>query len=195
MTENQFILFSDFNCPFCYAMDRRITASGMEDKVSWRGVQHAPHLLTPMAEADPGLARELQVEVRGIHRWAPDLPIAVPRGKPNTARPIAAAAAAFRQDPAHAHQFKSSIYAAFWKDGLDISSQEVLDTLARAAGITVPLDLAAVAPEVARWQGEWLGSGLGSVPSMIRTDGQALVGLAAEEEVRAFLSGIVRAGG
>jgi predicted DsbA family dithiol-disulfide isomerase len=147
-----------------------------------------------MADGDPGLARELQVEVRGIHRWAPDLPIAVPRGKPNTARPIAAAAAAFRQAPTKAHRFKSSLYEAFWRDGRDISSPEVIDDLARAAGLTDPLDLAAVSNDVARWQGEWLGSGLGSVPSMVRSDGQALVGLASLEDLRSFFSGIVRVG-
>ena len=85
-------LYSDFNCPFCYAMHERLHALGVMDRISWQGVQHAPHLPVPMAGWAGHLAAELKQEVQMVRRLAPELPIAVPPGKPNTGRAIAAAA-------------------------------------------------------------------------------------------------------
>jgi predicted DsbA family dithiol-disulfide isomerase len=42
-----FVLYSDFNCPFCYAFGERIMALGMVHRIDWRGVQHAPTFPLP----------------------------------------------------------------------------------------------------------------------------------------------------
>jgi predicted DsbA family dithiol-disulfide isomerase len=39
-----YTLYSDFNCPFCYAMHDRLHEMKLLDRCEWRGVQHASHL-------------------------------------------------------------------------------------------------------------------------------------------------------
>src|SRR5574341_165313 len=80
----QIVVYSDFNCPFCYAMHERLHGYGVLDRVAWRGVQHAPHLPIPMARWNGPLMDELRHEVAMVGRLAPTLPIVVPEGKPNT---------------------------------------------------------------------------------------------------------------
>ena len=92
-------LYSDFNCPFCYAMHERLHSLGVMDRISWQGVQHAPHLPVPMAGWAGHLAAELKQEVQMVRRLAPELPVAVPPGKPHTGRAIAASARALHIDP------------------------------------------------------------------------------------------------
>ena len=43
-----FTLFSDFNCPFCYALHERLHRLQLLDHCAWKGVQHAPYLPIPM---------------------------------------------------------------------------------------------------------------------------------------------------
>jgi predicted DsbA family dithiol-disulfide isomerase len=42
-----YTLYSDFNCPFCYAMYERLHEMNLLNRCKWRGVQHAPHLSKP----------------------------------------------------------------------------------------------------------------------------------------------------
>ncbi len=40
--QESFLFYSDFNCPFCYALNERILTVGDVSKVEWRGIQHMP---------------------------------------------------------------------------------------------------------------------------------------------------------
>ncbi|MGB5046240.1 MAG: hypothetical protein WBO11_14885, partial [Nitrospira sp.] len=55
------------------------------------------------------LAAELKQEVQMVRRLAPELPIAVPPGKPNTGRAIAASARALHMDPLRGGEFVRSL--------------------------------------------------------------------------------------
>jgi hypothetical protein len=66
--------------------------------VSWKGVQHAPHLPKPMKLWQGSLAAELRHEVSVVQRLAPELPIRLPSGKPNTGPAIALAASQIQRD-------------------------------------------------------------------------------------------------
>jgi hypothetical protein len=35
-----FIVYADFNCPFCYALNERLHAMGLGERVDFRSVQH-----------------------------------------------------------------------------------------------------------------------------------------------------------
>ena len=183
------IVYSDFNCPFCYVLNERIHAAGVADRVQWRGVQHAPHLTIPMAAADPILGSELQQEVRAIRQWAPEIDIVVPLGKPNTGPANAAVAAALLADTSAARDFKDSLYRAFWQQGADLSDAKVLRELARAAGVPEQRAEADVATTVADWQDDWMKSGFRGVPAMLRSDGQRLEGLVSQQVLQAFVEG------
>lgn len=183
------ILYSDFNCPFCYALGERLIAAASTHRVEWRGVQHAPYLPIPMANAGAALAAELSNEVGAIRRLAPEVSIALPRGKPNTGPAIRAVAAALKIDRERAHAFKDSLYREFWQRGADISDAGLLRELAKAAGFPQQLDGSEIELTVSEWQQAWESNGLSGVPAMIRGDGAALVGLATREAISDFLEG------
>lgn len=183
------ILYSDFNCPFCYALGERLIVTASAHRVEWRGVQHAPYLPIPMANAGAALAAELSNEVGAIRRLAPEVSIALPRGKPNTGPAIRAVAAALKIDRERAHAFKDSLYREFWQRGADISDAGLLSELAKAADFPQQLDGSEIELTVSEWQQAWESNGLSGVPAMIRGDGAALVGLATREAISDFLEG------
>ncbi|MEO5573495.1 MAG: DsbA family protein, partial [Gammaproteobacteria bacterium] len=167
------ILYSDFNCPFCYALGERLLAAKAAHTIEWRGVQHAPYLPIPMANAGAALAAELTGEVRAIHQLAPELAIALPRGKPNSGPAIRAVAAALQINSFGAHALKDALYREFWLRGTDISDASVLQALAHAAGLSDEGNISGTA-KAAEWQHAWEASGLGGVPAMVRGDGEIL---------------------
>jgi predicted DsbA family dithiol-disulfide isomerase len=180
-------LFTDLNCPFCYATETRLERLGLSDRVTWRGVEHEPDLSVPMDRHDVQIAGELQEEVRSVQSRAPEVPIAVPPGKANTSNGLLATAAALRADPAKGARFRQAVYQAFWRDGRDVSDPAVLAELAEEAGLpplrTRPED----ALEVAAWRLEWERSPLRGVPLLVREDGETVYGLKDAEILDAFV--------
>lgn len=184
-------VYSDFNCPFCYALNERLNALGVSEKLAWRGVQHAPHLPVPMEQRLGARAEEMHQEVEAVCRLAPDLSIAPPTGKPSTSRAIRAAALVFGIDQERGRAFKDLLYRALWCEGLDISNPSILDRLAWTAGLGTmsfaALDSRLVEATTSRWQEDWAQTGAGAVPVMIRQDGVRLIGLADRDRILTFL--------
>jgi 2-hydroxychromene-2-carboxylate isomerase len=148
-------LFTDLNCPFCYATEQRLERLGVSDRITWRGVEHEPELPVPMARDDAEIAAELAAEVASVQSRAPEVAIAVPPGKANTAPGLLAAAAALRTDADKGAAFRQAVYRAFWRDGKDVSDPQVLAELAQAVGLPAPrtrpedaLTVALLAPRV-----------------------------------------------
>src|SRR5262245_45744306 len=121
-----FELFSDFNCPFCYALHERLYDLNLIDRCDWRGVQHAPHLPSPMKPWQGSLGAELRHEVAVVQRLAPELPITLPPGKPNTKPAIERAIALLGLNRTNGMEFIRRTYRAFWCEGQDISDRKVL---------------------------------------------------------------------
>jgi predicted DsbA family dithiol-disulfide isomerase len=182
------VLYTDLNCPFCYATEERIAALGLEDAVEWRGVEHEPDLPVPMDTDDEEIAGELAGEVESVSGRAPEVPIALPPGKPNTARALLAAASSTRTAPDGGRAFRLDVYRAYWRDGADISDAAVLGAIARrhdGAGGDVE---SADRRRVAEWQIGWERAPLRGVPLLVRPDGQTLYGLKDSAEIAAFLA-------
>jgi len=184
----EFVLYSDFNCPFCYAFGERVIQLQAADRIAWRGVQHAPHLAVPMASAGPTFRRELEREVQSIQRLAPDVPISLPRGKPNTGPAIQAVASALRIDGEKAHALATSFYRALWQHRRDISDSATIHTLMAEAGLHDAIDAAAADSITRSWHNAWLERGVGSVPELVRRDGEALIGLVDRDILHSFLA-------
>ncbi|SLM49337.1 conserved protein of unknown function [Nitrospira japonica] len=183
-----FVLYSDFNCPFCYALHERLHRMKLLESVDWRGVQHAPYLPRPMRQWDGTMKAELQYEVPAVRRLDPDLLIELPKGKPNTARAIDWAARLLSSDIHGGMEFVRLVYAAFWRDGLDISDEAVLDQLAAQHTDTgIPGRAEERSGSIAReWEEGWHGTGQSSVPILVSPDDRLLVGCVPSEQIVRF---------
>lgn len=177
--DRSYVLYSDFNCPFCYALHERLHGMELIDHCEWRGVQHAPHLPRPMKPWSGSLGAELRHEVAVVQHLAPGLPIALPAGKPNTGPAIALAASQLQRDRTAGMKIVRAIYRAFWVEGKDISNPLVLDEF----GIADGTDLDHL---MAEWNDDWQETGQAGVPLIVSPAGEFLVGCVPAEQVREF---------
>lgn len=181
-----FLLYSDFNCPFCYALHERLHDLNLIDRCEWRGVQHAPHLPRPMRPWNGALGAELRHEVAMVQRLAPRLSIALPPGKPNTLPAIQFAITLLRINRQEGMRFIRQTYRTFWCDGKDISDPKVLNRLATC---DLSQDLIDESLNIARaWDLAWRETGHGGVPLIVSPDGDILVGCVPEDTVRRFFA-------
>ena len=180
-------LYTDLNCPFCYATEQRLEQLGVNDRIVWRGVEHEPDLPVPMAIDDPDIAAELAEEVQSVRGRAPEVAIAVPPGKANTAAGLLATAAALRIDAVRGAEFRQAVYRAFWRDGRDVSDPAVLEELARDVGLPALRTSPDDALTVASWRLAWERSPLRGVPLLIRDDGETVYGLKDVETLARFV--------
>jgi predicted DsbA family dithiol-disulfide isomerase len=184
-------LFTDLNCPFCYATEQRLERLGVSSQITWRGVEHEPELPVPMALDETEIAAELASEVESVQSRAPEVAITVPPGKANTAAGLLAAAAALRADPERGAAFRHGVYTAFWRDGRDVSDPAVLDELAREHGLGSVRPRPEDTLTVASWRVEWERSPLRGVPLLVREDGETVYGLKDMETLERFVRGNV----
>jgi len=179
-----FELFSDFNCPFCYALHERLYDLNLIDRCDWRGVQHAPHLPSPMKPWQGSLGAELRHEVAVVQRLAPELPITLPPGKPNTKPAIERAIALLGLNRANGMEFIRRTYRAFWCEGRDISDRKVLGDLAGDSMEEASNDSSRrIAQE---WEIAWHATGQAGVPLIVSPGGNLLVGCVPREDIVGF---------
>ena len=185
-----YVLYSDFNCPFCYAMHEQLWELGLACAVEWRGVQHAPHLPVPMKAWHGVLEFELKQEVALVTRLVPQLAIAPPLGKPNT-RAAIAAARVLQQDAAKGELLVRVLYAALWRDGLDLSNQTILHSAVSSVGAQTEA-LSPVSDAVDQildqWDEQWRSTGSCSVPLLVSPEGDQLAGFSRAPDVLRFFS-------
>ncbi|MFO0701881.1 MAG: DsbA family protein [Nitrospira sp.] len=190
VTSIRVVLYSDFNCPFCYALHERLQEMGLLEQCDWRGVQHAPHLPKPMRPWQGSLGAELKHEVAVVQRLAPNLSIVLPSGKPNTLPAIEFAVAILQKDRPEGMKFVHRIYQAFWCDGQDISDPEVLQ---RLAGEECVADFGGQNQVVAqKWETAWHATGQNGVPLLVAPDGDLLVGCVPADHIRQFFATLPR---
>ncbi len=191
MIESRTLLYSDFNCPFCYALHERLHEEHVLDRCEWRGVQHAPQLPSPMKPWQGMLGAELRHEVTVVQRLAPGLPIALPPGKPNTRPAIEQAVALLQRDQSQGMAFVRETYRAFWCEGRDISDPDVLRQLVeQARGSTErPDTISDESRQVAQeWETAWHRTGQAGVPLLVSPDGDLLVGCVPSDQIRRFFA-------
>ena len=189
---NTYRLYSDFNCPFCYALHERLQRLEIVGQIAWHGVQHAPHLPVPMRTWAGHLGADLKQEVEMVRRLAPELPILLPKGKPNTGLAIAVAARALNLDHVRGRAFVSALYRRFWCEGEDLSDHEVLRQEASRQGFVADQIVGDGAAPVERvlmaWGEQWEQTEHQGVPLLQRADGQTLVGLVSIEMLARFFA-------
>jgi predicted DsbA family dithiol-disulfide isomerase len=186
MHDDGYLLYSDFNCPFCYALHERLHDLNVIERCEWRGVQHAPHLPRPMKSWSGSLGAELRHEVSVVQRLAPGLPIALPPGKPNTLPAIRQAVGLLLVDRAQGMAFVRNVYRAFWREGQDISDPSVLSRLSEVAFPSADNDNNLRTAQ--EWEAAWHETGQAGVPLIVSPKGDLLVGCVPVERVSRFFA-------
>ncbi len=182
-----FTVYADFNCPFCYALNERLHAAGLADRVEFRTIQHAPSISS--RHAGLKIISDLTNEVADVRRRAPSTQINVPMFRPNTEAASALQTAINRQDPARASLLRRRIFQALWVEGRDISDPGLLGGLLGELEIEPPAEDPAVRQEMGGWQQAWDDSHEfdHNIPIVISERGETVIGFPLEPEMDAFL--------
>ncbi len=182
-----FIVYADFNCPFSYALNERIHALGLESRVDFRHVRHAP--LTSSAEQGCEVLSRLSGEVAELRRRAPSIAINLPLFRPDSGPATALVGAVSRKNPLKGNRLRRRIYRALWIDGEDISQPEILAALLAELRIDRPAEDRGLADEILSWQQQWDRNPEydGNIPVIVCEPGDTVIGFPLEPELDAFL--------
>lgn len=182
-----FIVYADFNCPFCYALNERLHAMGLGECVDFRSVQHAPSASSKNAGLE--VLTELTREVAEVRRRAPSVEIAVPLFRPGSAPASAVLDLVSKKYPTKASPLRSRIFQCLWVDGLDISDPEILQFMLDGLGIDESVKDIQASDDMSAWQEQWDSDSEfeRSLPIVISEQGEKVVGFPLEPELDAFL--------
>ena len=183
----KFVVYADFNCPFCYALNERLHAMDLDDRVDYRSVQQAPSASSVTSDLETLI--HLTREVAELRRRAPSVQVSVPLFRPSSAAASQLLDAVANQFPNRAGVLRRAIFRALWVDGLDISRQPVLDALLADLGIVLPPTEPAPSAHMSNWQTEWGNDGefKRNLPIIISQQGEKVIGFPLEPELNAFL--------
>jgi len=187
LLKNRFVVYADFNCPFCYALNELIHTLGLAADVEWRVVQHAVNATSSLCSFES--LSEITSEVNEVRRRAPATDIRAPVFRPNSALASRVITQAARIDTEKAIKLRRSIYRALWVDAKDISKADVLTDLLRANELELSLDDIDTEDELVEWQHEWDSSDYfeRNIPITLDQSGAAMIGLPAQMELEIFL--------
>ena len=184
---SKFTVYADFNCPFCYALNERLHAMDLEERVDFRCIEHAP--ASGSKDTTFEALSELVGEVAQLRRRAPSIQINIPLFRPNTAVATTLANAVEAVDRPRAARLRRRIFRALWIDGEDISNPDLLAALLADLEIEPPDEGAAVTDRTVEWQREWeTNPGFDrAIPVVISDRGESVVGFPLEPELDLFL--------
>jgi diguanylate cyclase (GGDEF)-like protein len=182
-----FIVYADFNCPFCYALNERLHAMGLGERVDFRSVQH----LSSATSDNAGLKAliDLTREVADVRRRAPSIEIAVPLFRPNSGPASVLLDLVSKKYPARASHLRRRIFQALWVEGLDISHPEILQFLLDELGIDVLARKVEASDDLSVWQEQWDSDSefRRTLPIVISEQGEKVIGFPLEPELDSFL--------
>ncbi len=113
------IVFSDFNCPYCFTLNEWLSELGVSGKVRWVGIEHRPEL--PVSGENLGSdARQLALEVDDVGRRAPEVGVKRPAYWCNS-RPALLLQNAVEVDaPDVAADLRRRLFRGYWIDGVPL---------------------------------------------------------------------------
>lgn len=184
---SRIVVFSDFNCPYCFTLNEWLAELGVSDRVRWVGIEHKPDLPTQgeNRSADATLLRE---EVADVGRRAPDLGVTVPRFWANSREALLLQNAVEDDDPEVAPRLRRVIFRRYWRDGGMPFGVEALEEILGGLSIDKPI----VEPEYLEEMTDWWRAELDRIPVMVAPTGVTHLGLQDKKRVRAFLHSAIR---
>lgn len=190
MKDAEFVVYGDFNCPFCYALNKILLDVGLNERFQWRSIEHLPGISSDQFSLSE--QSTIAAEVFTVRHRAPDIDIAIPPCRPNTALANRLLINVTDMAPALAPVLRQRIYCALWVEGQDISNKQVL--LALLTEINAELDfsadqLFAEHLTLEQWQLCWEQTDSeGRIPIITNSE-RALKGLCDLPEIRRFIGG------
>ncbi|MET9272970.1 DsbA family protein [Kribbella sp. NPDC003557] len=205
------VVYADFAAPECYLASRRVdalVAAGIA--VDWRAVEQNPRQPVngrALVADDRTETEKRMAAVTALLLPREQLPWQLPRMVPNTEAAVSGYAEAYGAEVGD--DVRRLLYAAYWVDGSDIGSPEVLrrrltGPILRGRSTSSPLRDSGYAVAVSRgpittsawrrirvWREEWVYLGTGEVPTLVAGDGSPSTGEAA---LRRLEKEILRAG-
>lgn len=189
--EDGFLFYSDFNCPFCFALNERILVVGDSAKIGWRGIEHMPAADSKKST----LIDQTQLinEVAVVRKRAPEVSIVTPSFRPSTRNANALLLRLTESDCHRRSHLRTLIYRAYWQQGQDISDPTVLAELCTMADMTDPGEggEADARKILESWQQEWQGERFHRrLPAMIsREQDKPLLGFPTFDLLSNFFAG------
>lgn len=186
------VLYADVTCPACYLASLRtdLLAEAGLDTPQWRFVEHRPGVqvapVRPDDETQAARQRELAAVLATVRAGEPmpqaALPERVPAILPSTSAAVTAYAEAFNAGVGDV--VRRLLFAAYWRDGLDLGNSGVLRALLLGPVqhmIAVRRNYARPTPWPAGpWTGEasvvpWTGNVISVAGGAITAEGERLV--------------------
>jgi len=191
LLSSRIVVFSDFNCPYCFTLDTWLTELKVGHKVRWVGIEHRPMLPRVGGNADED-ARVLAREVADVDQRAPEVGVRAPPFWCNSRDALLLQNAVEVDDPALAPEIRQRLFRSYWVDGRPLCDPKVIDGL-RADLPDVDVDADAEATELDRLT-DWWRRHVDRIPAMFAPTGIVHLGLQDRETVRRFvLSAIAEA--
>jgi len=184
---SRIVVFSDFNCPYCFTLNEWINDLGVGHRVRWVGIEHKPEL-PRMGDNAPEDRMLLRQEIDDVDRRAPEVGVVTPTLWANSHDALLIQNAIEDDNPELAPQVRRTIFQRYWQGGsaLDETSlQPVLEGLA--------LDKPEVEPDYLESMTQWWRTHLDRIPAMVAPTGITHLGLQNKQQVRAFLNSALRA--
>lgn len=180
------LLFSDLNCPFCFAMHERVSELALHEEVSWCLIEHAPAFNSELLTEEQAALLKFEVEL--VQKRAQEIAIQQPAFCVNTRLAILTYIHVQALDSVKGNKLLEMLYCAYWQQGLDISDQQVIHELL----LTLDLNSFDITEndqqQLNQWQKKWqYGDFDRRIPAMQSPDQQLMLGLQHKESIKQFI--------
>jgi 2-hydroxychromene-2-carboxylate isomerase len=186
MSSDRFTFYFDLRCPFCFVERERIGALGLGKAITYQSVRHERDLPVPARAPTPDEGAMIAREIEVLIERAPEIPLSAPPIWPSTLPAARALAAMVRTGEGDVDAFVEAISRALWREGRDPSNPLVVGAALRAAGAAGLTPNTEDDATLTRWQLDWTRREE-RTPTIVSPHGVALVGLATERRLEAFL--------
>ena len=184
---SRILVFSDFNCPYCYALNEWITDIGATTRVRWVGIEHRPDLPVSGRNAASD-SQLLDVEVRDVMSRDPALKLNKPRGWLNSQPALLVQNAIEDDAPELAPALRRRLFQSYWREGVSLSDEKAIEQTL----LELELELPDREPDYLGELTDWWRTHLDRIPAMIAPTRLAHLGLQDKESVRHFLNSALR---
>ena len=176
------LIFSDFNCPYCFTLNEWLAEEQLDGDVHWLGIEHRASL--PRGGSNSASERrQLVEEVEDVKRRAPEVGVVAPSVWCSSHDALLLQNAAEVDYPETAATLRRRLFRAYWREDKLLSDPEWLQ---QAAASFPDVEPALEQEELERLT-QWWATHLDRIPAMLAPTGVAHLGLQDKAAVVRFM--------